>query len=134
MIQISAGFFYHGINYLERQFKEDGYISGPKYCKTLQPEAKGGFKVQGYKPWLLFNDSFVWYDLPKVSTHAWESCKKICSVNRNCTSFDYCFQEENHFNEIFNCNMKGNTFAESMLKALDHCVQPVKQNCSVISE
>ena len=38
---------------------DDGYISGSKYCETRHPEFKGGFKVQGDKPWLRFNSSFL---------------------------------------------------------------------------
>ena len=32
---------------------------GSKYCETLNPETKGGFKIQGDNPWLRFNSSFL---------------------------------------------------------------------------
>ena len=77
------------IDYDARRHKKDGYISGPKYCKT-----EGGFQIRIHKPWLGFNDTFVWHDLPKLTTHAWESCTKTCTANQNCASFDYCFSAE----------------------------------------
>ena len=132
-------FFHSGLDYLKKRFYAEGYISGPKYCETLHPLSKGGFKIQVDKPWLKFNDTY-WnydlylYDLPKTPTHAWESCKRICSVNKKCTSFDYCFQEENESYELFSCYMKGNTSAETILKSPSHCVKSVKQNCTLIEE
>ena len=38
---------------------EDGYISGSKYCQTLHSDSKGGFRIEGDKPWLRFNSSFL---------------------------------------------------------------------------
>ena len=116
---------------------EDGYISGSKYCETLHPEFKGGFKIQGDKPWLKFNSSFLVKvskstDLPQLPSHAWENCKQICTSNKNCTSFDYCFVKETNDFEMFNCFMKGNTFSETFLKTPNHCVKSVKQNCTVL--
>ena len=71
-------------------------------------------------------------DLPQLPSHAWENCKQICTSNKNCTSFDYCFVKETKEFEIFNCFMKGNTFSETFLKTPNHCVKSVKQNCSVL--
>ena len=45
---------------------EDGYISGSKYCETLHPDSKGGFRIEGDKPWLRFHHT---------GSHAWENCK-----------------------------------------------------------
>ncbi len=84
-------FFIDVIDYPRRKLKEEGYISGPEYYKTTHPLSKGRFKIQVYKPWLRFNDTFVWYNLPKTTSHAWESCRRICSFNKNCSSLDYCF-------------------------------------------
>ena len=70
------------VDYPRRMFKEEGYISGPEYCKTTHPVSKGGFDTEVYKPWLRFNDTFVWYDLPKMTSHAWESCRGPCSFNK----------------------------------------------------
>ena len=114
---------------------EAGYISGPKYCKTQHSTVKGGFEIQGDKYWLRFNSSFLFKvsenaKLPKLQSHAWEDCKRICTINKKCTMFDYCFAgEENNF-EIFNCFMKSNTLAEKLLKTPKHCVNSVKQTCS----
>ena len=128
-------FFNKGLDYSEKQFYADGYISGPKYCKTLQPISKGGFEIQVYNSGMKFNDTLMTLsDLPKIRTHAWESCKRICSLNEKCTSFDYCFKEESKSYELFSCYMKGNTSAEEILKSPRHCVNSVKQNCSVILE
>ena len=113
----------------------DGYISGPKYCKTLQPISKGGFEIQVYNSGMKsLIDGMKLSDLPKIRTHAWESCKRICSLNEKCTSFDYCFKEESKSYELFSCFMKGNTSSEEILKSPRHCVNSVKQNCSVILE
>ena len=128
-------FFNKGLDYSKKQFYADGYISGPKYCKTLQPISKGGFEIQVYNSGMKFNDKLMTLsDLPKILTHAWESCKRICSLNEKCTSFDYCFKEESKSYELFSCYMKGNTSAEDILKSPRHCVNSVKQNCSVILE
>ena len=81
--------FHKGLSYIEDKFNGTGFVSGPKYCRTLQPEFKGGFKIEADKPWTKFNDTFVWSTLPSLPTHAWESCKNTCSVNKNCTSFKY---------------------------------------------
>ena len=116
---------------------EDGYISGSKYCETLHPVSKGGFRIERDKPWLSFNYFF----LVKVSEsthllllplHAWENCKYICSTNKICTSFDYCFAKDTNDFEMFNCYMKGITFSETQLKLPSHCVKSVKQNCSIV--
>ena len=128
-------FFNKGLDYSKKQFYADGYISGPKYCKTLQPISKGGFEIQVYNSGMKsLIDGMKLSDLPKIRTHAWESCKRICSLNEKCTSFDYCFKEESKSYELFSCYMKGNTSAEEILKSPRHCVNSVKQNCSVILE
>ena len=116
---------------------EDGYISGSKYCETLHPLSKGGFRIEGDKPWLRFNSSFLVKvsqsaKLPQLPSHAWENCKYICSTNKNCSSFDYCFAKDTNDFELFNCYMKGNTFSETLLKTPSHCVKSVKQNCSIV--
>ena len=116
---------------------EDGYISGPKYCETLHPMSKGGFRIEGDKPWLRFNSSFLVKvsqsaKLPQLPSHAWENCKYICSTNKNCTSFDYCFAKDTNDFELFNCYMKGITLSETLLKTPSHCVKSVKQNCSIV--
>ena len=102
---------------------EDGYISGSKYCETLHPDSKGGFRIEGDKPWLRFHHT---------GSHAWENCKEICTTNKNCTSFDYCFAQETNDFELFNCYMKGNTFSETILKTPNHCVKSIKENCSIV--
>ena len=114
---------------------EYGYISGPKYCETQHPTIKGGFKIEGDKYWLRFNSSFLIKisensKLPKLQSHAWEDCKRICTINKKCTSFDYCFAEEKDSFEIFKCFMKSNTIAEKLLKTPRHCVKSVKLTCS----
>ena len=120
-------FFHKGLNLAQSKFKEEGYISGPKYCETLHPEFKGGFKINIEKPWSKFNDTFAWKELPSVITHGWDVCKRICSINQKCTSFDYCFVKETSNFEIFQCYMKGNTYAESLLKSPNHCVKSTKK-------
>ena len=115
------------IDYDARKYKKDGYISAPKYCQT-----KEGFQIQLQKPWLGFNDSYVWHDLPKLSTHAWESCTKTCSENKNCSSFDYCFSSESDSSEIFQCHLKSNTLTEKKIKPQKDCVKSVKQKCNFI--
>ncbi len=126
-------FFHKGLDYSKKRFYAEGYISGPKYCKTLQPISKGGFEIQVYNTGLKFNGTHASHTyIPKTRTHAWESCKRICSLNDKCTSFDYCFQEEKKSYELFMCYMKGNTSSEAILKSPRHCVKSVKQNCSVI--
>ena len=116
---------------------KDGYISGPKYCETLHPISKGGFRIEGDKPWLRFNSSFLFKvsqsaKLPQLPSHAWENCKYICSTNKNCSSFDYCFAKDTNDFELFNCYMKSNTFSETLLKTPRHCVKSVKQNCNIV--
>ena len=116
---------------------KDGYISGPKYCETLHPVSKGGFRIEGDKPWLRFNSSFLVKvsqsaKLPQLPSHAWENCKYICSTNKNCSSFDYCFAKDTNDFELFKCYMKGITFSETLLKTPSHCVKSVNQegrNC-----
>ena len=125
-------FFTDMVDYPRRKFKEEGYISGREYCETTHPVSKGGFKIQVYKPWLRFNDTFVWYDLPKMTSHAWENCRRTCSFNKNCTSFDYCFFTENNSSEVFQCYMKSNTLAETVIQTPNHCVKSVKQTCRLI--
>ena len=115
------------IDYDARKYKKDGYISGPKYCET-----NGGFQIQINKPWLGFNDTFVWHDLPMQSTHAWESCTRSCSANKNCISFDYCFSTETNSSEIFQCHMKSDTLTEKTIKTPKHCVKSVKQICNSV--
>ena len=102
---------------------EDGYISGSKYCETFHQDSKGGFRIEGDKPWLRFDHT---------GSHAWENCKEICTANKNCTSFDYCFAQETNDFELFNCYMKGNTFSETILKTPNHCVKSIKENCSIV--
>ena len=131
-VETNQCWFFTRIEYAKRKFKEEGYISGPEYCETTHPVSKGGFQIQVYKPWLRFNDTFVWRDIPTMTTHAWESCSKTCSANKNCTSFDYCFLTETDSNEMFQCYMKSNTFAETLIKTPEHCVKSVKQNCSLV--
>ena len=58
--------------------------------------------------------------------------KEICTTNKNCTSFDYCFAQETNDFELFNCYMKGNTFSETILKTPNHCVKSIKENCSIV--
>ena len=50
--------FHKGLNISGSKFEEEGYISGPKYCETLHPEVKGGFKIEVDKPWSKFNEIF----------------------------------------------------------------------------
>ena len=62
---------------------EDGYISGSKYCETLHPESKGGFRIQIDRSWLKLNSSFLVNvsqdaSLPQLPSHARETAK-ICS-------------------------------------------------------
>ena len=125
-------FFTDMVDYPRRKFKEEGYISGPEYCKTTHPVSKGGFKIQVYKPWLRFNDTFFAYELPKMTSHAWESCRRTCSFNKNCSSFDYCFFTETNTSEVFQCYMKSNTLAETVIQTPNHCVKSVKQTCRLI--
>ena len=120
------------LDYPKSKFKEEGYISGPEYCETTHPVSKGGFKIQVYKPWLRFNDTFVAYALPKMTSHAWESCRRTCSFNKNCSSFDYCFFTETNSSEVFQCYMKSNTLAETVIQTPNHCVKSVKQTCRLI--
>ena len=114
------------IDCLQRKFKEEGYISGPEYCETSHPVSKGGFKIQFYMPWLRFNDTFVWYDLPKMTSHAWESCRGTCSFNKNCTSLEYCFCKETNSSKVVHCHMKNNTLEETVIQAPNHLVKSVK--------
>ena len=116
------------------KFEEEGYISGPKYCETLHPEVKGGFKIEVDKTWSKFNETFVWKELPSVITHGWDVCKKICSRNQKCPLFDYCFAKETNDFEFFQCYMKSNTFSETLLKSPNHCVKSVKQKCTIIEK
>ena len=120
------------LDYPKSKFKEEGYISGPEYCETTHPVSKGGFKIQVYKPWLRFNDTFVAYALPKMTSHAWESCRRTCSFNKNCSSFDYCFFTETNSSEVFQCYLKSNTLAETVIQTPNHCVKSVKQTCRLI--
>ena len=127
-------FFNDSLIYSEMQFNREGYISGPKYCETLHPVSKGGFKIQVQSPFLYIervNDTLISFVLPTPHTDAWESCKEICSKNENCTSFDYCFREESTSFEFFDCNIKGNTLSELVLKTPNHCVKSVKENCTL---
>ena len=130
-------FFNDSLIYSERQFIREGYISGQKYCETLHPLSKGGFKIQVHSPFLHIervNDSMISFDLPTPHTHAWENCKEICSENKNCTSFDYCFREENESFEFFDCIIKDNTLPKLVSKTPNRCVKSVKQNCTLTYE
>lgn len=119
----------HRLDYPKRKCKGEDYISGPEYCDTTHPIYKGGFQIQVYKPWLRFNGTFLWYNLPRLLSHAWESCRRICSFNKNCTSFDYCFSVETNSREVFDCYLKSNTLEEAVIQAPEHCVSSVKQTC-----
>ena len=130
-------FFNGSLIFSKRQFNREGYISGPKYCETLHPVSKGGFKIQVHSPFLHIervNNTLITFNLPTPHTHAWDNCKEICSVNQNCTSFDYCFREENKYFEFFDCNIKDNTLPKLVFKAPNHCVESVKQNCTLTYE
>ena len=99
--------------------------------------SKAGFRIEGDKPLLRFNSALLVKvsqsaKLPQLPSHAWENCKYICSTNKNCSSFDYCFAKDTNDFELFNCYMKGNTLSETLLKTPSHCVKSVKQNCSIV--
>ena len=36
-----------------RQYFWIQYVSGSKYCETLHPDSKGGFRIKGDKPWVI---------------------------------------------------------------------------------
>ena len=115
----------------------EGYISGPKYCETLNPVSKGGFKIQIHSLFFLIqrvNAALISFDGPTPHTYAWENCRKNFEENTNCTSFDYCFREENESFEFFDCDMKCNTLSELISKSPNHCVKSIKQNCTLTYE
>ena len=120
------------IDFPRIKLKKESYISGPEICETTHPVPKGGFQSHVYKLWSMFNDTFVWYELPKVISHTWESRKRTCSFNENCTSFDYCISKETSASEIFQCNMKRNTLPEMIIKIPNHCVKSMKQRCRLL--
>ena len=100
-----------------------------RYQYKTKTNTYGGFQIIVYKLWLRFKDTVFWYDLPRWPSHAWEICRRTCSFNINCTSFDYCSSVETNSNEVFGCDMKSNTLAEVVIQTPEYCVKSVKQTC-----
>ena len=111
------------------QIQNSSFISGPKYCTSLTPLSKGGFEIK-IKAWLgrrkSYNQKWIGF-----TTEAWKGCKRICSINKNCIWFDYCFDGENENNELFTCYFRG--LQESSIETPKYCVKSVKKNCSEIN-
>lgn len=105
------------------------FISGPKFCSTLSPASHGGFEIK-IKAWAGVRKASKqnWIGFP---VEAWQGCKRICATNKNCESFNYCFDSENKNNEIFTCYFKG--IQESKIKTPSHCVKSVKKKCYEIN-
>lgn len=71
------------LDYQNREFKEESYLPGPEYWETTHLVAKEELQIPVYKPWLRFNDTFVWYHLPTMASHAWKVIEKHVHSTKN---------------------------------------------------